>query len=74
MVSLLLALFAGALFWLSRDYNRPFALFIGLSQLGFVLLFIGYGLSDAGDVVTLPQWAVFALVVILMLCGHRREA
>ena len=74
MVSLVLALFAGALFWLSKDYNRPLACFIGLSQLCFALLFIGYAIFDAGDFVTLPQWVVFALGVVMMWFGNRKEA
>lgn len=74
MVTVFLFLAAGALAWLSKNYDLPLAGLIGLSQAAFAVLFVSYSLVDTGSLMALPQWTVFALGAVLMLIGHRREA
>lgn len=73
-ISAFLLLFGGALLWMSRNNNPPLACFVGLCQLCFALIFMGYGLYDAGSLMTMPQWTIFALCALLMWFGHKRAA
>ncbi len=73
-ISLFLFLFAGSLLWLSKEYSPPLACLIGLCQLGFALLFIGYGYFDTGSLTILPQWLIFIAGALLMWFGHKRVA
>jgi hypothetical protein len=40
-------------------------------SLGSATLFIGYGLSDFGDILTLPQWIASAGTTALLLAPRR---
>ena len=72
-ISLFLVLFAGALLYLSRQYERALACLIGLSQVGFATIFFAFSLIDSGTIAFLPQWSMFALIAVFMWLGHRKQ-
>lgn len=58
-----------------RRFNPPATIVIRggvfVMSLGSATLFIGYGLSDFGDILTLPQWIAFAGTTALLLAPRR---
>ncbi|MEY1557720.1 hypothetical protein AB3Y40_18975 [Yoonia sp. R2331] len=70
-ITLLLALFAVALLWLARNSNKPLVALLLAMQLGFGLIFLGYGIADLGTIWPMPQWIIFFAIPALMLVGQR---
>lgn len=60
IVTATLGLIALAALWLIRHPNRPLALLLGALALAYAALFLGFGIARFGDVLTLPQWTIFA--------------
>jgi len=72
-VTVNLAVFSLALFWLAFHPDPALALTISAIQIGFAGLFIWYGLTRLGSVLPMPQWSVFMLVPLLTLWPLRRS-
>ncbi len=70
-ITLLLAIFAVALFWLSRHANRPLWALVLAMQVGFALIFLGYGIADLGTIWPMSQWVIFLGIPALMLMGEK---
>lgn len=66
-----LAILTLSLFWLSRHPNLALANALLAMTLSYVALFVGYGLSDLGNLTTMPQWTGFAVIALLILLGQR---
>ena len=58
-VSVCLALLAGVYFWVAFRPNPVLVHVTSLMQLGWAALFLIYGLSWMGEIVTMPQWVLF---------------
>ncbi len=70
-VSSHLLLNALALLYAARNPSaaKPLAILVAFQYLGFVALFIGYGLARFGSVAVLPQWTGFLVMSVLALWG-----
>lgn len=74
-VTVVLAVFALAYFWLSRNDNKPLSIVIGVIQLGFAGLFLWYGITLLETVWPMPQWIIFLLIPAISAAGTiRRQA
>lgn len=73
-ITVMLVLSALALGYLAWHENRALAVLVGAVQLGFVGLFLGYGIIGLGNVSEMPQWSVFLLMPVLMALGSRGYA
>mgnify|MGYP000165061992 CR=1 FL=1 len=71
-ISVLLAIMAVGLAWLWRNQNPAMAWFIAAIQIGFAVLFLCYGWIDLGTLWPMPQWIIFLVGPLLILCGLRR--
>ena len=71
-VSVQLVLMALALYHLARHPNRALFVFLLATQIGFTLLFLGYGTVDMGSLMPMPQWTIFLAVALLMVWGRPR--
>ena len=71
MVTLQLIVTTVALAYLVRHTNPVVWGGVFVMSLGSATLFIGYGLSDFGDILTLPQWIAFAGTTALLLATRR---
>ncbi len=70
-ITLMLALFAAALFWLARRESRPLVAMMLAMQIGFALIFLGYGIADLGTLWPMPQWVIFLGIPLLMITAER---
>lgn len=73
-ITLQLALFVVGLFWLVQHQSRPLVAMMLAMQLGFALIFLGYGIADLGTLWPMPQWIIFLGIPALMLMGERGRA
>lgn len=73
-ITVILAMFAIGLGYLALHENRGLAMMIAGVQIGFVGLFLGYGIFGLGNISEMPQWATFSLIPTLMALGSRRRA
>jgi hypothetical protein len=60
IVTATLALIALAALWLIRAPNPPLALLVAGLSAACAALFLGFGLVRFGDLLTMPQWTIFA--------------
>jgi len=58
---------------LNRPWGRAAVVVVGAQYLGFVGLFLYYGVSFLGNVTDLLQWTAFAVISGLILLGIQRE-
>ena len=72
MVTLVLAVTAGGLFFLIKNRSIPLAILLLILQIGFALLLVFYGLLDFQSLLELPQWIAFGLASLLMFLGLRQ--
>lgn len=72
-VTVILAAFALALFWMARHPNKPMAVLIIGVLLGFAALFFTYGLSAMGNVWDMPQWIIFLVQPPLIAAAQLRR-
>lgn len=72
MVTVILGISAGALFYISRIENRDMAVLLLLINLSFAVLFIVYTLTDFATLFALPQWIAFLGAAALILLGLRK--
>ena len=74
VVSVQLALMTFALYHLARHPNQSLFLFLLATQIGFVVLFLGYGAIDMQSLLPMPQWSIFLTIALLMVWGRSRPA
>jgi hypothetical protein len=74
VVTATLALIALAALWLIRAPNAPLAALITAFTLAYAALFLFYGLARFGDVLTLPQWTIFAAAAVAQGWALTRKA
>jgi len=72
-VTVILFVFGGACAWLARNPNPPLAWTLVAVQLGFVALFIGYGMTLLGNLTVMPQWIIFSLISAVIAMGVRAD-
>lgn len=72
-VTVILLVFGGACAWLARNPNPPLAWAMVAVQLGFVALFIGYGMTLLGNLTVMPQWIIFTLISAVIAMGVRTD-
>ncbi len=70
-VTVMLLVFGAGCAWLARNPNAPMAWLMIATQLGFVGLFIGYGMALLGNLTVMPQWIIFGLISAIMAMGIR---
>lgn len=70
VITVLLVALAIGLVVLTRARNPALFWMIAGLQLGFSILFIGYGLADLGTLWLMPQWVIFLLILSLMTVGQ----
>ena len=73
-VSLQLAFMTVALWVLTRRPNRALFVYVFATTVGCALLFIGYGLTDLGSLLPMPQWTAFLAVALLMAPSFRAQS
>lgn len=73
IVSITLAVFTVGLVYLAGTENRPLELMMAAVQIGFVALFLGYGIFGLGNITEIPQWTVFVLMPVLTFIGSSRR-
>lgn len=71
-ISVILIVIAAGLAWLAAHRNPALAMTLSAIQIGFALLFLGFGLSQLGEVWSMPQWAIFLLIPALTFWGMRK--
>jgi len=69
-ITLLLAVMAAALFWVSRHRNPALETVLIVIQVGFAGLFIGYGWLDLSELSSMPQWSIFGVCAGLILMAR----
>ncbi len=67
-----LIVFAGAYFWLARHPSRPLLITLAAMQIGWIALFLFYGMTMLGSLWPMPQWVIFGVTVLLTLYGARQ--
>lgn len=72
MITVTLAGFTLALFYLAKNRNPALAGILSALMLAYAALFLGYGLARFGDVTTMPQWTFFVLTPLLVIWGSRK--
>lgn len=72
-VSVVLAVFALAYFWLARNENTALSIVLGATQLGFAGLFLWYGSTLLGTIWPMPQWIIFLLIPAVSAAGTFRR-
>lgn len=72
-ITVILIVFALACAWLARAPNASLAYLMIAVQMGFVALFIFYGITILGNLTVMPQWIIFLLISALIWQGVRRE-
>ncbi|MDQ7070889.1 MAG: hypothetical protein Q9M48_09165 [Rhodobacterales bacterium] len=73
-ITVMLAVSVVGLGYLARHENRGLAMMIAGVQIGFVGLFLGYGIFGLGNISEMPQWSVFLAMPIMMALGSRGRA
>ncbi|MGR3760779.1 hypothetical protein ACUXV3_11710 [Roseobacteraceae bacterium NS-SX3] len=75
-ITWVLVLMTLALASLAQRPNAQLEAMVAAIQIGFAVLFIGYGLARLGSVWEMPQWIIFSAIPALMLLGrlHRSRA
>lgn len=72
-VTVMLLVFGAGCAWLARNSNAPMAWLMIATQLGFVGLFIGYGMVLLGNLTDMPQWIIFGLTSAVIAMGIRAD-
>lgn len=72
-VTVVLIVLAVGLALLSRKSDPALELVLSGIQIGFALLFIGYGASRLGTLMIMPQWIIFLLVPALTRLGQAQR-
>lgn len=72
MVTLMLAVMAGALAYLVHNRNVVLALVLIALNLGTALIFVGYGAALLGTLAPMPQWTIFLAMAGVIAMGLRR--
>lgn len=66
-----LAVMAVGTYWVAYYPNPPLEYVLIAIQLGFVLLFLGFGVTDLGGIWLMPQWILFTAASALMALARR---
>ena len=66
MITLILAMSTGAIFYLAKNANKALAVFVMALQFGFAAIFLSVTLTMFSALFTLPQWSAFFLTGALM--------
>jgi len=74
MITLTLLVMASATLWLAKHRNPPLYWMVLSLNLGYVALFLGYGIYDLGSIFVLPQWTLFAAISLCLLIGQWRRS
>lgn len=72
-VTVVLLVFGVGCAWLARNPNTPMAWLMIVTQLGFVGLFMGYGMVLLGNLTVMPQWIIFGLISAVIAMGIRAD-
>lgn len=73
-VSLLLIFDSAVLIRVAMGRGRAGAGVVAAHYMGFVALFIYFGVSQLGNVTDLPQWIIFAAILAMLWMGMRAAA
>lgn len=71
MITVQLAVFAIALWWLARTANPALLVLLVVSNLGFAAVFLVYSIHDFATPFALPQWTAFVATALLVGLGAR---
>ena len=72
-VTVILILLSLAYLRLAKRFNNDLLWFTTAIQIGWAALFVYYGLSWVGDLITLPQWILFLISPIVAHIAARRR-
>lgn len=72
MVTLMLAVMAGALAYLGHTRNGALAVTLIALNLGTAVIFVGYGALRLGTLAPMPQWTIFLVIAGVIAVGLRR--
>ena len=73
-ITLMLVLSTAALVYLAKHDNPALETFLAIWQLGFAMMFIGYGIVQLGTIWPMPQWTVFIVMPVMTYLGSRSRA
>ena len=59
---------------MGKNWGRSGAAIVALIYAAFTGLFIFYGLARLGNLITMPQWTIFAAMVALIVVAMTRRA
>ncbi len=69
----LFLIFGAALIWSALRRDRAIVLTVLATSLVFAALFIGIGLNALGSITIMPQWVLFAAVILALSLGLARD-
>ena len=72
MISFTIFMFFLALLWIAYYPNRPTALLLSITQIGYAILFITYGITHLGNIWEMPQWSIFILIPALTMWNIKK--
>lgn len=72
-VTLLLTAMTVISAWLIWHRNNGLMALLAVMQIGFIVLFVGYGLYHTGNVIEMPQWTFFVVTLALLLWGSAQR-